>query len=141
MTKNTDVSPRFDSEKWTSDPHAESNFNEQSVQSIMKIEYPTIYNGYMQIMDEQFELFCKKMMSYGMDNISMGTQLDTPEDKKLSLTAIWIRCNDKMNRLKNLVLKGNPNTLDDEPIEDAYVDLVNYNIISQLVSRDLWKKG
>ena len=125
MTKNRDVKPQ--------------SIGALSRETMMN-EYPIIYNGYLQIMDEQFELFAKKMLSYGMDNISMGTQLDTPEDKKLSLTAIWIRCNDKMNRLKNLVLKGNPNTLDDEPIEDAYVDLVNYNIISQLVSRDLWRK-
>jgi hypothetical protein len=48
--------------------------------------------------------------------------------------------NDKMNRLKNLVLKNNPNPLDNEPILDAWIDLVNYSIIAQLVSTNKWKK-
>lgn len=103
-------------------------------------EYPTIAAGYRMIQQEQFELFAKKMIDYGLDNISMGTQLSTPEDKKLSLTAIWIRCNDKMNRLKNLVIKNNKPFVENESVIDSYMDLVNYNIISQLIHKDLWKK-
>lgn len=106
----------------------------------LKEQYPTIYNGYKQIMDEQFLLFTKKHLSYGMDNISMGTQLSNPDEKKLSLTAVWIRMNDKMNRLKNLVLLNKKNTIEDESIEDSYKDLVNYGIIAQLVEKGLWKK-
>ena len=31
-----------------------------SAREVMKKEYPTIYNAYQDIVDEQFELFCKK---------------------------------------------------------------------------------
>jgi hypothetical protein len=66
-------------------------------------EYPTIANGYRQIMKEQHTLFAQKMLSYGVDNISMGSDLKEEVDKKLSLTSIWIRCSDKINRLKNFL--------------------------------------
>lgn len=106
----------------------------------MEKEYPIIAKEFKNIIGKQYELFAKKMLSYGLENISMGTQLKTEEDKKLSLTSIWIRVNDKMNRLKNLVLKSKPNPLNDEPTEDAWKDMVNYGIIAQLVNKDLWIK-
>ena len=113
---------------------------EMSVIEQLEKEYPTIAQGYKQIIKEQYTLFAQKMLDYGVDNISMGTRLESPEDKKLSLTAIWIRCNDKMNRLKNLVLFNKKNQVENESVTDSYMDLVNYNIIAQLVSKDLWKK-
>ena len=45
-----------------------------------------------------------------------------------------------MNRLKNLVLFNKKNQVENEPATDSYMDLVNYNIIAQLVSKDIWKK-
>ena len=33
---------------------------------ILKKEYPIIYDGYQQIIEEQFELFAKKHLDYGM---------------------------------------------------------------------------
>jgi hypothetical protein len=107
---------------------------------LLEEKYPIIANGYKQILTEQYELFAKKMMSYGVENISMGTDLKDEEDKKLSLTSIWIRCSDKINRLKNLLIKNNQNHVTEEPITDAWVDICNYSIIAQLVSRDLWTK-
>jgi len=113
---------------------------ELSVIEQLEKEYPTIASGYKQIMKEQYTLFAKKMLDYGVDNISMGTRLETPEEKTLSLTAIWIRCSDKMNRLKNLVLFNKKNQVEGETSIDSYMDLVNYNIIAQLVHKNLWKK-
>jgi hypothetical protein len=106
----------------------------------LKEEFPTISGGYKNIIGEQYELFASKHLSYGMDNISMGTQLKTPEEKKLALTAIWIRCSDKINRLKNLVLLNKENYVENEPVIDAWIDLCNYAIIAQLVMKDEWKK-
>ena len=103
-------------------------------------EFPHIADGFKKIQKEQYELFARKMLSYGLGNIAMGSNLDTKEDVNLSLTAIWIRSMDKMQRLKQLVLLNKQNTLDDEPVEDAYVDLSNYSIIALLVKADLWKK-
>ena len=69
-------------------------------------EYPIIANEFQEILVAQYELFAQKMLSYGMGNISMGSNLETKDEVKFSLTSIWIRMNDKMNRLKNLVLLG-----------------------------------
>lgn len=103
-------------------------------------EYPIIAEEFKEILLAQYELFSQKMLSYGMGNISMGSNLETKDEVKFSLTSIWIRMNDKMNRLKNLVLLGNKNPLDNEPTMDSWIDLTNYGIIAQIVSKGKWKK-
>ena len=103
-------------------------------------EYPELAEGFQSIQKEQYELFAKKMLSYGLGNIAMGSNLETKEDVNLSLTAIWIRSMDKMQRLKQLVLLNKQNSLENEPVEDAYVDLSNYSIIALLVKAGKWKR-
>jgi hypothetical protein len=103
-------------------------------------EYPELAEGFKAIQKEQYELFSRKMLSYGLGNIAMGSNLETKEDVNLSLTAIWIRSMDKMQRLKQLVLLNKTNSLDNEPVEDAYIDLSNYSIIALLVKAGKWKK-
>ena len=103
-------------------------------------EYPELAEGFKAIQKEQYELFAKKMLSYGLGNIAMGSNLQTKEEVNLSLTAIWIRSMDKMQRLKQLVLLNKTNSLDNEPVEDAYIDLSNYSIIAMLVKAGKWKK-
>ena len=49
-----------------------------SAKEVLKKEYPLIYSTYKEIMDEQFELFAKKHLDYGMGNVSAGTQLVKP---------------------------------------------------------------
>ena len=66
--------------------------------------YPETTKEFKKILNEQYELFCKKQNNYGPENISVGTKLITPEEIRLSLTGIWFRQNDKINRLKQLVL-------------------------------------
>jgi hypothetical protein len=111
-----------------------------NVVSDFEYKYPNLSKYFLELQSQQYKLFAEKMLSYGIDNIAMGTQLENPDDIKLSLTAIWIRMNDKMNRLKNLVLKGNKNPLKDESVMDSWKDLVNYSLIAQLVSEGWWKK-
>ena len=41
--------------------------------------YPDIYKAYQRISKEQFHLFARKMLDYGKGNISVGSNLDTPE--------------------------------------------------------------
>jgi hypothetical protein len=105
-----------------------------------EIEYPELAEGFKVIQKEQYELFAKKMLSYGLGNIAMGSNLETKEDINLSLTAIWIRSMDKMQRLKQLILLNKNNSLENEPVEDAYVDLSNYSIIALLVKAGKWKR-
>ena len=46
-------------------------------------KYPDIHQAYEQISKEQFHLFARKMLDYGKGNISVGTNLDTPEEEKV----------------------------------------------------------
>lgn len=135
MTKNIDVKPNFKIDL-ADKPYP---YKSEIVNKLEK-EYPIIANEFQEIMVAQYELFAQKMLSYGMVNISMGSNLETKDEVKFSLTSIWIRMNDKMNRLKNLVLLGNKNPLDNEPTMDSWIDLTNYGIIAQIVSKGKWKK-
>ena len=99
-------------------------------------EYPETAKSFKQIQKEQYELFCKKQMDYGPKNISVGTDLRTDEDVKLSLTGLWFRINDKIERLKQLVVFDK--AAQNEPMIDAFSDLSVYGIIAQIVHRKKW---
>ena len=51
-----------------------------------------------------------------------------------------IRMNDKLQRVKNLLMSGRENAVNDEPLEDAYLDVSNYGIMATLVGRGKWGK-
>lgn len=105
---------------------------------ILKQEYPIIYNGYKEIMEQQFELFARKHLDYGLTNVSAGTQLSTPEEKSFALQGLFFRLSDKINRWKNLIITKR--TPQNETLLDTYQDITNYGIIAQLLTKDLWKK-
>jgi hypothetical protein len=138
VTKYKDMNDR--EVKFTIDKDIKSYPKMSDTVKQLEKEYPIIAEEFKEILLAQYELFSQKMLSYGMGNISMGSNLETKEEVKFSLTSIWIRMNDKMNRLKNLVLLGNKNPLDNEPTMDSWVDLTNYGIIAQIVSKGKWKK-
>tara|TARA_R110001592_G_scaffold123309_1_gene331088 strand:- start:245 stop:598 length:354 start_codon:yes stop_codon:yes gene_type:complete len=95
--------------------------------------YKELSDEYKKVMMEQYILFCKKHRNYGTNNINVGTNLDTDSDVKLALTGIWFRMNDKVQRLRQLVVNGEPDTVG-ESVKDTYQDLSIYGIIAQLVS-------
>jgi hypothetical protein len=101
--------------------------------------YPQTTQEFKNILDEMYLTFCKKQRNYGPGNISVGTSLQSKEDIKLSLSGLWFRKNDKINRLKQMVVLGQPDEVG-ETIEDTYQDLAVYSVISQLVSRGKWAK-
>jgi hypothetical protein len=138
VTKYKDMNDR--EVKFTIDKDIKSYPKMSDTVKQLEKEYPIIAEEFKEILLAQYELFSQKMLSYGMGNISMGSNLETKDEVKFSLTSIWIRMNDKMNRLKNLVLLGNKNPLDNEPTMDSWVDLTNYGIIAQIVSKGKWKK-
>ena len=74
--------------------------------------YPETCKMFKEIMADQYILFCKKQKNYGPSNISVGTNLTTSEDVKLSLTGLWFRVNDKVQRLKQLIILGQAYGLD-----------------------------
>jgi hypothetical protein len=102
-------------------------------------KYPEMTSEFKKILKEQYELFCKKQLNYGPDNISVGTRCETHEEQKLSLTGLWFRMNDKINRLKQLVVLGKQDLVN-ESIQDSFSDLSVYGIIAQIVSRGKWGK-
>jgi hypothetical protein len=102
--------------------------------------YPTLAEAFKENQKEQYELFARKMMDYGLSNISLGTTLEESDDIQLSLTGIWLRCNDKINRLKNMLKRKGYNYVQGEPMIDSFIDIANYGIIAQLVMKGKWKK-
>ena len=100
--------------------------------------YPELCGEYKKIMMEQYIMFCKKHRNYGTGNINVGTNLETDNDVKLSLTGLWFRLNDKIQRLKQLVVLGEPDTVG-ESIQDTFQDMSIYGIIAQLVQQKKFK--
>ena len=115
------------------------NKNETIVEQ-MEREWPEMTAEFKKLQREQYELFCHKQHDYGPGNISVGSPLITEEDVKLSLTGLWFRMNDKIQRLKTLLMSGKTNAVQGEPMEDAYLDVSNYGIMATIVKRGLWGK-
>ena len=101
--------------------------------------YPNTTNEFKRIQEEMYETFCKKQRNYGPDNISVGSQLETDDEIKISLTGLWFRMNDKIQRLKQLVVLGQPDEVG-ENIQDTYEDMSVYGVIAQIVQRKKWAK-
>ena len=113
--------------------HEDSNIVE------LQERYPDIYKAYTEISLEQFQLFARKMLDYGKGNISVGSNLDTPEEEKVALTGLWFRMNDKIQRLKQLVLLSKEAKVKTESVKDTFQDLSIYGIIAQIVKNKQWK--
>ena len=106
----------------------------------MEKEWPEMTAEFKRLQREQYELFCHKQHDYGPGNISVGSSLLTEEDIKLSLTGLWFRMNDKIQRLKTLLMSNRTNAVQDEPMEDAYLDVSNYGIMATIVKNGKWGK-
>ena len=100
------------------------------VVEMMEKEWPVMTAEFKKLQREQYELFLHKQHDYGPGNISVGTALKTPEEVKLSLTGLWFRMNDKLQRVKTLLMNNRESAVKDEPLEDAYLDVSNYGIMN-----------
>ena len=105
----------------------------------MEVEWPEMTKEFKRLQREQYELFCRKQHDYGPGNISVGTTLQTDEEIHLSLTGLWFRMNDKIQRLKTLLLSGRETAVG-EPLEDAYLDVSNYGIMATILKNGKWGK-
>ena len=105
--------------------------------SFIEEHYPETAKEFQRKQFEQYETFCKKQMDYGPSNISMGTGVGSSVNVDLSLTALVVRINDKIQRLLNLIVT-NKREAQNEPIEDAFKDLSVYGIIAQIVKNGKW---
>ena len=112
----------------------------KDVITLMEKEWPEMTAEFRKIQREQYELFLHKQHDYGPGNISVGTPLKTLEEIKLSLTGLWFIMNDKLQRVKTLLMTGRDSAVKDEPLEDAYLDVSNYGIMATIVGRGKWGK-
>ena len=119
---------------------SKSGIKEESIIEQMEREWREMTQEFKQIQREQYELFLHKQHDYGPGNISVGTQLLTEDEVHLSLTGLWFRMNDKIQRLKNLLMSGRENAVEGEPLEDAYLDVSNYGIMATIVKNGKWGK-
>ena len=105
----------------------------------MEKEWPEMTKEFKRLQREQYELFLKKQHDYGPGNISVGTMLQTTDEVHLALTGLWFRMNDKIQRLKNMLMSKRESAVD-EPMEDAYFDVINYGIMATIVKNGKWGK-
>jgi len=121
-------------------PRVVEDSNNENVIDYMEKTYPEMTSEFKKIQRDQYELFCKKQYDYGPQNIAVGTILKTPEDIKLSLLGIWFRMNDKIERMKTLLLRNGENSVEGEPVTDSFSDVSNYGVMAQVVARGKWAK-
>lgn len=105
----------------------------------METRYPEMCAEFRKIQSEQYALFCNKMLNYGTANIALGTSLSTKEDIKMSLSGIWFRMRDKIERIKQLVVLEKPDNVG-ESSQDSFQDLSVYGILAQIVTSGKWGK-
>ena len=106
----------------------------------MEEEWPQMTAEFRRVQREQYVLFLHKQHDYGPGNISVGSQLQTEEEVHLSLTGLWFRMNDKIQRLKTLLMSGRKAAVNGEPMEDAFLDVSNYGIMATIVKNGKWCK-
>ena len=106
----------------------------------METKYPQMTSEFKRIQKDQYELFLRKQYDYGPQNIAVGTALINDEDKRLSLMGIWFRINDKVERIKTLIMRGDDGSLENEGLVDSYSDISNYGVMAQVVASGKWAK-
>ncbi len=107
---------------------------------VFEKEYPELSKEFKNIQKEMYEMFARKHMDYGLNNIALGGDIvNNSDDKQFSLTGLCIRLTDKISRLKNLLINGR-SFVEGEGMQDTFIDIANYGIIGLLVGRNKWKK-
>ena len=113
---------------------------DDDVVGYMENKYPEMTKEFRTIQQEQYELFLHKQHDYGPQNVAVGSLLKTKEDIKLSLLGLWFRINDKVERIKTLLMRGGDSAVEGEPVTDSFSDISNYGVMAQVVSRGKWAK-
>ena len=122
-------------------PKGTSNVEEYTdIVSYMEKKYPKMTSEFKKIQQEQYELFLHKQHDYGPQNIAVGQMLVDEGEKRLSLMGIWFRINDKVERIKTILMRGDNGSLEGEGLVDSYSDISNYGVMAQVVARGKWAK-
>ena len=116
------------------------NKKDSDIVTMMEKEWPEMTAEFRRLQREQYELFLHKQHDYGPQNIAVGQELKNDDEKRLSLMGIWFRINDKVERIKTLIMRGDNGSLEDEGLVDSYSDISNYGVMAQVVASGKWAK-
>ena len=107
----------------------------------LQIELRTTCDTFKGLTDEMYSIFINKQAMYGLSNISLAGDMSKYEDRKMALLGLWFRMHDKIQRINNILKKDfKDDEIKFESLEDSYMDLANYAIISILVKKEVWGK-
>jgi hypothetical protein len=136
--KNKIIKDSSDYQEYSERTNKDIYGTDDTAVQLIEQQYPKTTDEFKRLQKEQYQLFCKKQMDYGPSNISVGTDLSTEADVKLSLTGLWFRMNDKIQRAKNLLMTNQK--VNNEPLEDSFLDVSNYGIMATIVKNGKWGK-
>ena len=105
----------------------------------IKENYPETEEMFQKELNNMYLTFCRKQYDYGPNNIAMGTLLSNDKEISMSLLGIIVRLNDKVNRMVNLATKHDFKA-QNEPIEDAFLDVAIYCVMALIVKSGKWSK-
>ena len=111
----------------------------ENVVRYIRENYPETEQMFQKELNNMYMTFCRKQYDYGPGNIAMGTLLKSDKEINQSLFGIIVRMNDKINRLLNLSTKHNFKA-QNEPIEDACLDIAIYCVMALIVKDNKWSK-
>ena len=107
---------------------------EEDVVSYMEDKYPEMTSEFQKIQRKNnTNSFYTNNIDYGPQNIAVGQMLVNEEEKRLSLMGIWFRINDKVERIKTILMRGDNGSLKGEGLVDSYSDISNYGVMAQVV--------
>ena len=111
----------------------------ENVVRYIRENYPETEQMFQKELNNMYMTFCRKQYDYGPGIIAMGTLLKSDKEINQSLFGIIVRMNDKINRLLNLSTKHNFKA-QNEPIEDAFLDIAIYCVMALIVKDKKWSK-
>ena len=111
----------------------------EDIVAYIKENYPETEEMFQKELNNMYLTFCRKQYDYGPNNIAMGTLLSNDKEISMSLLGIIVRLNDKVNRLVNLATKHDFKA-QNEPIEDAFLDVAIYCVMALIVKSGKWSK-
>ena len=132
------IKDKPDYQEYTKKTNKDIYGTDNTAVQVIEQQYPKTTDEFKRLQKLQYEVFCEKQMDYGPSNISVGPNLSTEADVKLSLTGLWFRMNDKIQRIKNLLMTNQK--VNNEPMEDSFLDVSNYGIMATIVKNKKWGK-
>ena len=131
--------PQYDDAKQEIRDMLQKTTTTEDVVAYIKENYPETEEMFQKELNNMYLTFCSKQFDYGPNNIAMGTLLSNEKEISMSLLGIIVRLNDKVNRMVNLATKHDFKA-QNEPIEDAFLDVAIYCVMALIVKSGKWSK-